>query len=63
MILDKEIEIKINSTGLKHYKGKGYDVKTGDKILIKIEDLTPSSFYKIKRNGFYSVPTEFIPSL
>lgn len=48
MILDKEIEIKVNSTSIKHYKNKGYgDIKMGDNLLIKIEDLTSSSSYKI----------------
>jgi len=48
MILDKEIEIKVNSTSIKHYKNKGYgDIKIGDNLLIKIEDLTSSSSYKI----------------
>ena len=48
MILSKEIEIKINSTSLNHYKERGYsNIKMGDSIKVKIDDLTPSTFYEI----------------
>jgi len=47
MILTTEIKIKINSTGLKHYLEKGYDAKVGKEIVVKTEDLTTSSVYKV----------------
>jgi hypothetical protein len=47
MILDKEIEIRVNSTTLKHYKEKGYVVKMGDIVKVKTIDLTRSSGYII----------------
>lgn len=48
MILDEKIEVIVNSTTLKHYREKGYDVKLGNKIEVDIQDLTPSSSYKIR---------------
>lgn len=47
MILDNQIRIKINSTSLKHYRNRGYDVNKNDIITVKIEDLSPFSTYKI----------------
>jgi len=47
MIITKEIKIKVNSTGLKYYLDKGYDAKVGDELIIKTEDLTKSSAYKV----------------
>jgi very-short-patch-repair endonuclease len=47
MLLTKEIKIKINNTAVQHYKDKGYDVKIGDEIIIKVEDLTKASTYKV----------------
>jgi len=44
MILNKEILIKVPSCKLKYYLCKGYtDIKVGDNILLKIEDLTKGS--------------------
>ena len=48
MLLENEIQIKVNSTTLKHYRSKGYIVNMYDLINIKINDLTKSSNYKIK---------------
>ena len=47
MLLTKEIKIKVNSTGLKHYLSKGYNAKVGEELIIKTEDLTKSSDYKV----------------
>ena len=47
MVLDNEIQIRVNSTALKHYREKGYVVNMGDQIIVKIDDLTKSSGYKI----------------
>jgi len=47
MIITKEIKIKINTTGLKHYLNKGYDAQVGKELTIKTEDLTKSSTYKV----------------
>lgn len=47
MLITKEIKIRINNTGLKHYREKGYDVKIGDEIIVKTDDLTIASTYKV----------------
>ena len=47
MLLTTELKIKINNTSLKHYLDKGYDVKIGEEIIIKVDDLSKSSTYKV----------------
>ena len=48
MLLTKFIKIKIHPTTFNHYEEKGYDVNVGSEILVKVEDLTKSSTYKVK---------------
>ena len=48
MLLTKEIKIKINNTAVKHYREKGYDVNIGDETIVKVEDLTKASSYKVQ---------------
>jgi very-short-patch-repair endonuclease len=48
MLISKKIKIKINTTALKHYIKKGYNVRVGDEIIVNVNDLTPSSTYKVK---------------
>jgi very-short-patch-repair endonuclease len=48
MILVDKIKIKINSTTLKYYREKGYNVNILDEIDVNVSDLTKSSNYKIK---------------
>jgi len=44
MIKEKEVNVKIGSWNHKHYKDLGYlNVKKGELVLVKVEDLTPSS--------------------
>jgi hypothetical protein len=47
MILDKKININIVSSNYKYYNSLGYDVKVGDKIDIKVEELSKGSQIKI----------------
>ena len=47
MLITKEIKIKVNTTTLKYYRNKGYDVNVGNEILVKTKDLTKSSAYKV----------------
>lgn len=47
MIIDKEIEIVLNSQNIKHYRDLGWDCKPNDKIIIPIEHLSKGSNYKI----------------
>ena len=47
MILDKEIEIKVNIAQVKHFKSIGLDVKAGDVIKIKPEQLSEGSNVKV----------------
>lgn len=48
MIIDKETIIIINAKTFKHYKKCGYVfLKVGEKITIKVEDLTNNSHHKI----------------
>jgi hypothetical protein len=48
MLLQEFIDIKVNSTSLKHYRDKGYDVNINNIITVKTEDLTKSSFYEVR---------------
>lgn len=48
MIITDNLNIKINSTSLKHYLSKGYNVKVNDVINIITEDLPKNSMYKIQ---------------
>jgi hypothetical protein len=43
MILDKEVEIVVNSKKINHYKNFGYELKPGQKINVKIEHLSLGS--------------------
>lgn len=48
-LLQKEVVIKINQFNIEHYIEKGYgDIKKGDQITVKVEDLTHGSGAKIK---------------
>lgn len=47
MILNKNIEIKINKKNINHIKSKGYDVKLKDIANINIKDLNHGSHIKI----------------
>ena len=40
MILDKKVEVKISPVNYRHYKELGYDVVCGEKLNVKLEDLT-----------------------
>lgn len=48
MILDKTVLITASGSNIKHFSEKGYTLKYGDKIEVKVEDLTVSSCIKIK---------------
>jgi hypothetical protein len=48
MILEKEVQVKVNNRQVKYYRDKGYEVKGGQEILIKIEDLPTQSHLKVK---------------
>ena len=39
MIIEKEVDYKVNARSLKYYRDKGYDCHVGDIIKVKIEDL------------------------
>ena len=47
MILDKNIEIKTTNKNISHYKNLGYDIKSGDTIVIPISHLPIGSHKKI----------------
>ena len=47
MIIDKEIEIVLNSQNIKHYWNLGWDCKPNDKIIIPVDNLSKGSNYKI----------------
>ena len=47
MIKGQEINIKISSSNITHYKNKGYKCNIKDIILVKINDMTPQSTNKI----------------
>jgi hypothetical protein len=47
MILDEYVEIIGNSRNIKYYKDKGYDIEVNKKILIKTEDLSNGSTFKV----------------
>ncbi len=48
MIITKEINIKVNGAHLKHFKSIGLDVKTGDQITIKPEQLSNGSNIRVE---------------
>ena len=48
MIITKEINIKVNNAHLKHFKSIGLDVKTGDQITIKPEQLSNGSNIRVE---------------
>lgn len=48
MIKIKEIEITGNSKTIKYYKSIGYDIKSGIKIFVKMEDLIKTSSIKVE---------------
>lgn len=43
MLLTKEIEIRVTSHTIKHYRNLGYECNFGDIIIVKVEDLPPKS--------------------
>ena len=43
MLLTKEVSLTINNRCVKYYKEKGYNVKGGQTIIVKVEDLTSCS--------------------
>ena len=43
MIISKTVFIKVNNRYVKYYKSKGYQIKGGDIIEVKIDDLTANS--------------------
>lgn len=47
MILDKYVEIIGNSKNIKYYTEKGYEIDRGIKILVKTEDLSNGSTFKV----------------
>jgi bifunctional DNA-binding transcriptional regulator/antitoxin component of YhaV-PrlF toxin-antitoxin module len=47
MILDKKVEVTIINHNMRHYKNLGYNVKYKDKIIVKVEELSQGSHYKI----------------
>jgi hypothetical protein len=47
MILDEYVEVIGNSRNLKYYKDKGYDIEINKKILIRTEDLSHGSTFKV----------------
>ena len=50
MIIEKEVDYKVNARSLKYYHEKGYKCHVGDTIKVKIEDLrelsSPSIHYE-----------------
>lgn len=53
MILSKEVEVTINASNFKYYTNIGFDICVGDKIKIKIEDLTYGSNFLIRAKCDY----------
>lgn len=55
MIIENEVEYKVNGRSLKYYRDLGYDCKVNDLIKVKIEDLKQGSssivHYKCDRCG------------
>ncbi len=47
MIVTKEVEITGNSRNIKHFKEKGIDISVGEKMIIGVEHLLPSSKFRI----------------
>jgi len=47
MILDKEIEVTIINHNIQYYRNLGYNVKCKDKIIVKAEELSEGSHYRI----------------
>jgi len=47
MIITNNIEIKTTNKNISHYKNLGYDIKSGDVIIINVEDLPKTSKLKI----------------
>lgn len=43
MIIEKNIEVKINSSKVSYFRELGYEVSSGDICLIEVKDLTPGS--------------------
>ncbi|RPK31852.1 DUF7487 domain-containing protein [Paenibacillus xylanexedens] len=43
MLLTETVTVKTNPRSYKHYLNKGYSVKCGGTVCVKVEDLTPSS--------------------
>ena len=48
MILDKEVEVILNGSNMKHFKSFGYEnLKSGNKLIVPIEHLSKGSHTKI----------------
>jgi len=47
MIIDEYVFVKPNNHSIMHYINKGYDAKCRKELLIKVDDLTPSSRVKV----------------
>ena len=56
MILNKEVEIKLSSSNIKHYKYIGYilpDKPSGKVIIVNIDHISNSSWVKINALCYY----------
>ena len=47
-IITTEVEVKPHGNTVKYYKNKGYDVKTDEPLIVKVEDLPKGSTTKIQ---------------
>jgi hypothetical protein len=47
MIKEKTLEVKGHSRNIKYYSSKGYDIKVGKVIEVKIEDLSKGTTFKV----------------
>lgn len=47
MIKEKNIKVKGHSRNIKYYLSKGYDIKVGEVIYVKIEDLSKGTTFRI----------------
>lgn len=47
MLISKNVFVKINGKNIKHFRGLGYNVRQGDIIYVKVEELTHGSHVKV----------------
>ena len=47
MLLTKEVEVKLCNNNIKYYHTNGYEGKSGDVIIVKVEDLSHGSCVKV----------------